>query len=580
MPWLRLAALILSEVGYYWLLLPRMQRCREGIPFLVICAQTLILFFAGMVECLAPAALILWAGGVAGLIYRLIPRFRAPFQVPVSLWALAGLTVYGCLLTKGKVFTFCDNFYHWASICKVMITTDAYPLADSIVTFTSYPPGTACWIYYVCRVVTGQSVCEWGMMMAQAVLISSAVVPLLALGRARLQKLAAVLGFGLIMLDLLTGAVPWTDLMPDAVLPAITIGMMALTVLLLQRSSSGKTPAPWILLPPLMLLMLVKNSGIFFALWGMAVWFALARPKGKEAWLHLLLMVLCMGVWLLWRYYISARIPGAMKSKHSLGRDAILNNFAMTTGEHILDIAHLYWNAVKQQLALHCTALLPLALLIPLRRRLKGGAKALPWLSAGFWLLWHVGLLAVYTVFMHFSEGLALGGFSRYELSLRPALTAMLTLTLVMTDTEGFAPIFRALSAAALCVGCAALVLLMKPEYSRLIPGPQQGAERRARMEALCAQCETGPDKSYIVVARDPDKTAGDDPMAKYLLNTRNVLLADSFLDGPGWLTPEWYEEYATTCDYILFMEERPEATDWVAAHLPEAVGQEVVRVK
>ena len=67
-----------------------------------------------------------------------------------------------------------------------MLAGDGFPAAgDPLITFTSYPPGTACLIYYVCRMVTGQAACEWGMLMAQAALLLSCVAPIAALGGKR-----------------------------------------------------------------------------------------------------------------------------------------------------------------------------------------------------------------------------------------------------------------------------------------------------------------------------------------------------------------------------------------------------------
>lgn len=75
------------------------------------------------------------------------------------------LVVYAVFLLHGCVLTYNDDFSHWGLIVRTMLVEDGFPAAgDPLITFTSYPPGTACLIYYVCRMVTGQASCEWGML--------------------------------------------------------------------------------------------------------------------------------------------------------------------------------------------------------------------------------------------------------------------------------------------------------------------------------------------------------------------------------------------------------------------------------
>ena len=184
----RLALLLLSYWGYYRALCVWTRMERTFIPLFVLSLQAVLIFLAGLAGWMYPMACLLYGGGVAALALSFVPRLNGGRRAdyPAGLWLLMALVVYAVFLLHGCVLTYNDDFSHWGLIVRTMLVEDGFPAAgDPLITFTSYPPGTACLIYYVCRMVTGQAACEWGMMMAQAALLLSCVAPIAALGGKR-----------------------------------------------------------------------------------------------------------------------------------------------------------------------------------------------------------------------------------------------------------------------------------------------------------------------------------------------------------------------------------------------------------
>lgn len=144
-------------------------------------------------------------------------------------------------------------------IVRTMLVEDGFPAAgDPLITFTSYPPGTACLIYYVCRMVTGQASCEWGMLMAQAALLLSCVAPIAALGGKRPWRgLVAALTAAWFAVG--TG-VSLYELMVDNVMPMMAVACIALIAWHGQEEGGRFWEAA--LLAPLGLMVLVKKQRV------------------------------------------------------------------------------------------------------------------------------------------------------------------------------------------------------------------------------------------------------------------------------------------------------------------------------
>ena len=252
----RLALLLLSYWGYYRALCVWTRMERTFIPLFVLSLQAVLIFLAGLAGWMYPMACLLYGGGVAALALSFVPRLNGGRRAdyPAGLWLLMALVVYAVFLLHGCVLTYNDDFSHWGLIVRTMLVEDGFPAAgDPLITFTSYPPGTACLIYYVCRMVTGQAACEWGMLMAQAALLLSCVAPIAALGGKRPWR-ALVAALTAAWFAVGTG-VSLYELMVDNVMPMMAVACIALIALHGQEEGGRFWEAA--LLAPLGLMVLV-----------------------------------------------------------------------------------------------------------------------------------------------------------------------------------------------------------------------------------------------------------------------------------------------------------------------------------
>lgn len=564
----RLAALLVSYGGYYRFLRLRSALPASFIPLFVCCAQGVVVFLAGLVGMMLPAAYVLcaagWALGAASFVGARAPKGRS-----AAPWVLAALMGYALVLLYGKVLTYNDDFSHWGLIARVLLANDRLPTeADALLSFTSYPPGTACFLYYVCRVV-GSS-CEWGMMMAQAALLLSAVVALLPeRGLWYALPCTLVTAWFAIGYD-----VQLTQLMVDSLMPM----MAAACVALVARMSLQEKAWEWMLAPVLGLLVLVKNSALIFAAFVWIAWIAAQRPKKLVQWLRGALLLAPAALLLLWRAYASANIPGALNSMHSMSFSYIKRILSNKTMLDVLDTAHLFKERLMGEGFAFFLCFAPLTAMALLRLcgvRLDRLTRSLPWLQILWFGLYEFGLLCTYVFSMHVVEASLLLQYDRYQGSMTLYMLGVLMVF-------GFGCVRALAGRAARAVACGALamaaacVALGRPPLEALAPADQSG-ELRVRLEAMLEDCPRGENLRYLQAIDSPDLRADSHYCARYLLWNGNVTTANVH---EGVYTLEWYESVYQDYDYLIVQDAYPAVEAFVAAHYPQQAGQAVIRLR
>ena len=146
---------VMSMAGYLLLVWQKFKIRSWFVPLVTISGISLILYLGGLLGILGSVADGLLAGGVMCLAWQEI-RLR---RMPVSFW-IPGISMI-CLILGSLIFLVIvadqnlihyDNFSHWALIVKYLLSIGKYPgVSDALISFKDYPPGTAVWIYYVCR---------------------------------------------------------------------------------------------------------------------------------------------------------------------------------------------------------------------------------------------------------------------------------------------------------------------------------------------------------------------------------------------------------------------------------------------
>ena len=576
----RLVLLGLSYWGYYRALCVWTRMERTFMPLFVLSVQAVMIFLAGLAGLMLPAAYALYYGGIAALALSFAPCLSGGKKAdyPAGIWLLMGLTAYAVFLLYGKRLTYNDDFSHWGLVVRIMLEGNTLAFgADALVQFSSYPPGTACLLYYVCRMVTGAAACEWAMLTVQAVLVMSCAAPLAALVK---KPMWCGLAAALMAAWFAAGTgIRLYELMVDNVMPMIAIGCMALIALRGQEPGGRGWEAA--LLPPLALLTLTKNSAFVFVIFVYLAYAALRRPHGLAAWLRTLPLLLPLCMLLLWRAYAAKVEPGMLKSMHAMSQEYFTRILADKSMLDVLDTIHLMKEKTLQELYvafLGAAGLAVAGVMKMARIRLDAHARLLPWLNLLFYGVYQFGLLCMYIMSMHVVEASLLLQYERYENSIRLLMTGVLLIYALCAASAIRAQRPKAAAAAcagvlALCVGCAAVG---KPDVQALWPQDQSDS-LRARMENLLEGYPRGEENRYLLAISSPDFRADAHYCARYLLDTPHVRTANVY---EGIYDEAWYETIWREYDYLIILDPYPAVETFVQAHFPEQAQQRVIALR
>lgn len=427
---LRLVAFLLSTAGYAAFARVYLKISARASYLFVLSALAVAVYFAGLAGALAYAAYALFIGGIALFGWMAISRklslaYNASSLTALNLAFLAGIAAFTASLMATR-FVHYDNFSHWAVVVKSMLVTDKIPSAASaIIDFKTYPLGSSAFLYYFCRVV-GTS--EGIMLTGQAALLFSSFYAAFGVIRDhRRFLLAAMLGFGFSLLAIFNISIRVNNLLVDFLLPALALGAAGAAAA--ERASAKR--AFLAALPPLMLLTIVKNTGVFFAILVYA--FLLGRaaqarrndPVQKRAvWWALLTIFVSLLPLILWNVHTSLAFSGEA-SKFSYDFQGFGALKLDKTAEQVQSISALFVQTVFSLGELSTRGVLlfnALALAAYLVARFAFHKRwkllwALLALDAAL-VLYYAGILGMYIVSMPVDEALRLAGFERYASSM------------------------------------------------------------------------------------------------------------------------------------------------------------------
>ena len=589
---LRLIVFILSAAGYvavaraYWKITPRASY------IFVFSAQALVIYFAGLAGVLAYAAYALFGGGIILLIALIInKKIKLAYNTSsINAINLAFVFTIG-LITASLIDTFFvhyDNFSHWAVVVKYMLVTDRIPdAASAIIDFKSYPLGSSSFLYYVSRIV-GNS--EGVMLVGQGILLFSSFYAVF--GAIRDQKrflLAALLGLGCSSMAYFNISIRINNLLVDFLLPALALASIG--ILLVERKKFST--AFLAVLPVLALLTIVKNTGIFFALFGYvfllyrAVQFQKADAKLRPFfWGALGIIALSLLPLIAWNIHTSLAFPSDA-GKFSYDFQTLSSFTIDKTPAQVQQIVLLFLKTATS-----------LSQLPTLGFVLFNGVALAAYLVARFafhkkWqllktlllldlavVLYYAGILAMYILSMPLDEALRLAGFDRYASSMILFLIGAISMRVTMDAENSFYyqqgerrdyRAFYSLTAknvyqAAMVVLSlsAGLILLselngmnsIKADYPESLP---------ARVSALTGDNWTGPDNDtrYLFYSSD----SGNEVTSYELPYVGRYFLFASQVDAVSDFTDDAFMNQIQTYDKFVILEATPEIRVYMKKH-------------
>lgn len=602
---LRFFVFLLSVLGYVLVIRIKLNITEKSSWIFVFATIGCTVYFAGLLHVLLYAVILIFAGGIGLFLWFAIKK---QLSAVFHLRALNILNIAFCIAI-GVIFASLvdtnyihyDNFSHWGLVVKYLLMYNAFPDASSaIIDFKTYPLGTSALIYYFCR-IAGQS--QGVMLLGQALPLFACFYAMFGVIRdTKRMLLVGLLGLCCSTMTFFNISIRINNLLVDFLLPLLALSALA-SMFACRRNFKMACLTS---VPMLALLLVSKNSGIFFAVICYIYLLSLApgakkqQPKypKQNKFIHLrkgfrlpapilglLTIAASLTTLAMWDYHTSTVFQGEL-TKHTMSAENFSSVYGQKTPQVISNIIHNFLNAVFSLDSLSTKGILlfnvlALGAFLVARLMFKKRWNLWKWLVALDLavLLYYIGILAMFLFTMPTAEALILAGFERYASSMVVFFIGALAICTV-NDVENSFYVqqgekrnymaFKSLStknayefATTAFVGLTVVVLLsevngmnsMKLSYADSIP---------AQVEALVGDnwSQTNNQK-YLFYATDTDSQISDyylQYVGKYFLFSPNVDAVDT-------LDPDTFQNTLSQYDYLVVVEEDGAISDFIHSH-------------
>lgn len=503
--------LAISVYGYLrWIGNRVRMEFAPGIFFTSLCS---VMFLAGILNILPETAWAVWGMGIVFALHSF--RKKEPVKgllCPGMVFFFLACCVMAALL-HGMILTDYDDFSHWGTVLKVMYTKQRFPnYSDTVITYQSYPTGSAALIYWFLTV--GGITSEWFQLLVQAAFQIGLLTGLFAFLHGMWRWLFGAVTAGLLLLCS-NGPI---NLLVDTLLPLTAAG--ALCFAFYYRSS---LKALWFwLLPYLAAMTAIKNSGLLLAVFLLIYLLPRLGRLGRKQW-----FLLCSApglMLLLWQKHVQLVFDNALNSRHAMSVDSIASNFLRKDGDALAEVMQI---VLSEMLSFTNPALYLLAagVLIFLLRGLLGLSwtkdhSGLLLFAGGVYLVYQITVLGMYLTTMPYGEAVLLAGYGRYHRTILILCGSCLFLALADSMTGVKKQAVPALLA---------LLLL----YQALFPGlwynnPKHCGFIREEFQQLVTEYSVQEGKRYLIILEPSyaEKYSGYlHYLVRYLLDSAHVKL-------------------------------------------------------
>ncbi len=369
-----------------------------------------IVFFAGILNMLAEISFFICGLGILLASCSLVKRESIRQMLsPGMVVFLVALIALGGLL-YGTKYTGYDNFSHWGVVARLIVRENRFPnMQDEIVSFQSYPTGSASFIYYVCK-ITGIHA-EWMMLYAQAVAIVALLIPIFAFVK---KKSSIIIGICTVVLAL-CAVEPLSELHVDTLL--VAAGTAGFLLCLFKDKIFEHY---WAIIPNLIFLISIKNSGVFFVVIIIAYIIVFTT---KKDWKKISLFILSSIFTLLaWQKHVKNVFSDGMTAKHSLSLEYFKNVFGDKDKDEILEILY---NFLENVFSIHNEFIIFLVLalgLIAIAKYMKctnlADIKKKIVFYVVIYILYQLSLLGMYIFSMPTNEAINVASYDRYHMTM------------------------------------------------------------------------------------------------------------------------------------------------------------------
>lgn len=360
---------------------------------------------------------------------------------------------YLLLGIKGTIY---DNFSHWMLVVREILKNDRMPtFANELITYTAYPLGSVLWIYYVCKVVgLGESF----YLFANQIMALSLLLPVVVwMTHKKWMNFILVVGYALYAL---TANTVITDLLVDSMLATAAVALFAMG----SYYEKDLKRAILCAMPMLVFLIQLKNSGIFFAIFYLLYFGLLHRQDllpdcsmGKRflGWN----VLLPLGSLLIWQKHVKLVFADGMLSTHAMSLEKYLDTIEARSLKYI---GGLFSSVFAEGMSFRSSAFILLLVFtivlaffyaVSSGEHLKSKTLTQIVVNWGVYILYLVGMGAMYAFSMQTSEADRLAGFERYVNTCGAFIYGM-TAIFLMQNMEGLTKSWCAAAlSTAICIG-------------------------------------------------------------------------------------------------------------------------------
>lgn len=577
---IRLIVFLVSSLGYWEFIRNKTRINKYFLPAFTACCQIMLLYFAGILNCLEPVTFIIFLGGLICAVYYANKdrKFILSYYDAGYLFLLIALAILFIAL-HGHVFSGYDNFSHWALVVKNMLRTNRYPnFSDLLIDFKEYPLGSATFIYFFSKIVSAE---EYIQMLAQSYLMICFLLPLFKFAS---QYKGVIAVYMTLFTNFIFCYCIWvTSLCVDTLLPLqgmATLLFIYSECLLFQSDSEKEKVSVLFAVPFLCVAMLIKNSGILFTIIACVIIFvSWLKGDKKLDWKKIVTVVLPFLTYYFWKQHCEYVFSDAAVSKHAVSAENYKQIFATKTQDDIKLIVgkmiRFTFSGKDLLVITLCMIVVGMLIFFVAGKKKEWAKKCLYFFIAALVLYfsWMIGICFMYIFSMPSEEAAILAGVERYRKTIFIAIYYMMSMVVIQyisnTRTTNHGKIFKIVMAFTLI---AAWGVQNNGFITVFMPDATVGEyteERRLWFDDAIRRNGVRPNKSYVVCIPSED-VAYSYYLCKYLLNSKDILRAIVQWD---WQTEE-FKDY----DYVFVYDDGNEVINrWIEAHYPEQAGKTVI---
>lgn len=379
-------------------------------PAIIVAATTSMIYLAGLLNIIPIIEYTIITLGVVLLVV-----FRKDFSVkfvkengfPLILFML----VLGYIIWYdwGGIYPDGDTMNHWALITKSIYMNNRFPNFLDTIYAQSYPPATACWSYFVLKII--------GYTEGRALIAQNVAMACFAATMFSFNKKRTLIGDIMIF----TGIFPCLRLL-DALTVDVILGTAIIAGFAIFANFYEQSLELFVCLIPFAItITTIKNSGILFALFLSVFLFVIVDrhgSKGDAIKYSLSLTGISAGTLYLWQSHIKMVYPAAEETRHSMSVEYSKSVIGSRDSSYMFDVIKSFftkWFSIND--SHEWLLVLLVILLVSLAAWKTKSLKkvcTVPACFLAFYLVYKVGLLGMYLVNMP-GEILHMPAYERYQ---------------------------------------------------------------------------------------------------------------------------------------------------------------------